>query len=45
MSLAPSESILRVKEGYIYGWSGTKSLTSSALTLLDYTNPSEFSSD
>ena len=42
MSLAPSESILRVKEGYIYGWSGTKSLTSSALTLLDYTNPSEF---
>ena len=42
MALAPSESILRVKEGYIYGWSGTKSLTSSALTLLDYTNPSEF---
>jgi len=42
MSLAPSESILRVKEGYIYGWSGTKSLTASALTLLDYTNPSEF---
>jgi len=42
MSLAPSESILRIKEGYIYGWSGTKSLTASALTLLDYTNPSEF---
>ena len=42
MALAPSESILRVKEGYIYGWSGTQSLTSSALTLLDYTNPSEF---
>ena len=42
MSLAPSQSILRVKEGYIYGWSGTKSLTASALTLLDYTNPSEF---
>ena len=42
MSLAPSKSILRIKEGYIYGWSGTKSLTASALTLLDYTNPSEF---
>ena len=42
MSLAPSKSILRIKEGYIYGWSGTQSLTSSALTLLDYTNPSEF---
>ena len=42
MSLAPSASILRVKEGYIYGWSGTQSLTSSALTLLDYTNPASF---
>jgi len=42
MSLAPSLSVSRVKEGYIYGWSGTKALTSSALTLLDYTNPSEF---
>ena len=42
MSLAPSKSIFRIKEGYIYGWSGTQSLTSSALTLLDYTNPSEF---
>jgi len=42
MSLAPSISVSRVKEGYIYGWSGTKALTSSALTLLDYTNPSEF---
>ena len=42
MSLAPSLSVNRVKEGYIYGWSGTKALTSSALTLLDYTNPSEF---
>ena len=42
MSLAPSLSISRIKEGYIYGWSGTQSLTSSALTLLDYTNPSEF---
>ena len=42
MSLAPSLSVSRIKEGYIYGWSGTQSLTSSALTLLDYTNPSEF---
>jgi hypothetical protein len=42
MSLAPSQSILRVKEGYIYGWSGTQALTSSALTLLDYTNPAEY---
>ena len=42
MSLAPSLSVNRVKEGYIYGWSGTQALTSSALTLLDYTNPAEF---
>jgi len=42
MSLAPSKSILRVKEGYIYGWSGSQSLTSSALTLLDYTNPADY---
>jgi len=42
VSLAPSLSVSRIKEGYIYGWSGTESLTSSALTLLDYTNPSEF---
>ena len=42
MVLGPSESILRVKEGYIYGWSGSKSLTSSAVTLLNYTNPSAF---
>jgi len=42
MSLAPSASILRVKEGYIYGWSGNKSLTASALTLLDYTNPADY---
>ena len=42
MSLAPSQSILRVKEGNIYGWSGVKSLTSSALTLLDYANPSYY---
>jgi len=42
MSLAPSLSVSRIKEGYIYGWSGTQSLTSSALTLLDYTNPASF---
>ena len=42
MVLGPSESVLRVKEGYIYGWSGQKSLTSSAVTLLNYTNPSSF---
>ena len=42
MALGPSKSILRVKEGYIYGWSGTVSLTSSAVTLLDYTSPSSF---
>ena len=42
MSLAPSKSVSRIKEGYIYGWSGTQNLTASALTLLDYTNPSEF---
>ena len=42
MSLAPSESVLRVKEGYIYGWSGSKSLTSSSLTLLNYTNTSSY---
>ena len=42
MVLGPSKSILRVKEGYIYGWSGSKSLTSSAVTLLNYTNPSSF---
>ncbi len=42
MSLAPSKSILRVKEGNIYGWSGSQSLTSSAVVLLDYNNPSYF---
>ena len=42
MSLAPSQSILRVKEGNIYGWSGVKSLTSGALTLLNYGNPSYY---
>ena len=32
MSLAPSESVLRVKEGYIYGWSGSESPSSYFLT-------------
>ena len=42
MSLAPSKSILRVKEGNKYGWSRSQSLTSSAVVLLDYNNPSYF---
>ena len=42
MVLGASKSIQRVKEGYIYGWSGSYNLTSSAVTLLNYTNPSSF---
>jgi len=42
MSLAPSKSISRVKEGKIFGWSGSYGLTSSAVTLLNYTNPPFF---
>lgn len=42
MALGPSQSILRVKDGYIYGWSGLQSLTSSAVTLLSYNNPPSF---
>lgn len=42
MALAPSKSILRVKDGKIYGWSGSQNLSSSAVTLLDYNNPSYF---
>ena len=42
MSLAPSKCFLRVKEGNIYGWSGSQSLTSSSVVLLDYNNPSYF---
>ena len=42
MVLGPSQSILRVKDGYIYGWSGSKALSSSAVNLLDYTNPPSF---
>ena len=42
MSLGPSKSVSRAKDGKIYGWSGSKGLTSSAVTLLDYTNPAAF---
>jgi hypothetical protein len=42
MTLAASKSISRAKDGNIYGWSGSYGLTSSALTLLDYTNPPAF---
>jgi len=42
MTLAASKSISRVKDGNIYGWSGSYGLTSSAVTLLSYTNPSYF---
>ena len=42
MTLAASKSISRVKGGNIYGWSGSYTLASSAVTLLDYTNPSHF---
>jgi len=42
MTLAASKSISRVKDGNIYGWSGSYTLASSAVTLLSYTNPSYF---
>jgi len=42
MTLAASKSISRVKDGNIYGWSGSKVLSASGVTLLDYTNPSGF---
>ena len=42
MTLGPSKSVSRAKDGKIYGWSGSYSLTSSAVTLLDYTNPAAF---
>jgi len=42
MTLAASKSISRVKDGNIYGWSGSYVLTASAVTLLSYTNPSAF---
>jgi hypothetical protein len=40
--IGPSKSILRVKDGNIYGWSGSQNLSSSAVVLLDYNNPSYF---
>ena len=42
MTLGPSESVSRAKDGKIYGWSGSKGLTSSGTTLLNYTNPAAF---
>ena len=42
MVLGPSKSVSRAADGKIYGWSGNYSLTSSAVTLLDYTNPAAF---
>jgi len=42
MTLAASKSVSRAKGGNIYGWSGSQALTASAVTLLDYTNPSAF---
>jgi len=42
MTLAASKSVSRAKGGNIYGWSGSKALNASAVTLLDYTNPSAF---
>jgi len=42
MTLAASKSVSRAKGGNIYGWSGSQALNASAVTLLDYTNPSAF---
>ena len=42
MTLGPSKSVSRAKDGKIYGWSGSHTLTSSGVTLLDYTNPAAF---
>jgi len=42
MTLAASKSVSRAKGGNIYGWSGSQALNASAITLLDYTNPSAF---
>jgi len=42
MTLAASKSVSRAKDGKIYGWSGSYSLTAGAVTLLSYTNPSAF---
>ncbi len=42
MTLGPSKSVSRAKDGKIYGWSGSHALASSGITLLDYTNPAAF---
>ena len=42
MTLGPSKSVSRAKDGKIYGWSGSKALSASGTTLLDYTNPAAF---
>ena len=42
MTLGPSKSVSRAKDGKIYGWSGSQGLPSSAVTLLNYTNPPAF---
>ena len=42
MSLGPSKSVSRAKDGKIYGWSGSQALSASGTTLLDYTNPAAF---
>lgn len=42
VAIAPSKSILRVKDGNIYGWSGSKNLSNTPVVLLDYNNPSYY---
>ena len=42
MTLGPSKSVYRAKDGKIYGWSGSQALSASGVTLLDYTNPAAF---
>jgi len=42
MTLGASKSVSRAKDGKLYGWSGSYSLTAGAVTLLSYTNPSAF---
>ena len=42
MTIGPSKSVSRAKDGKIYGWSGSQALSASGTTLLDYTNPAAF---
>ena len=42
MTLGPSKSVSRAKDGKIYGWSGSQALSASGTTLLNYTNPAAF---